>query len=420
MSRQTTASRPTSGEAPFKANEIFFSRTDDRGVIASGNKVFQRVADYDWTELLGAPHKVIRHDDMPKAVFWLLWETIKKGQPIGAYVKNLAKDGLYYWVFAIVTPVEGGYLSVRIKPTSDLKKTVEEEYAALRAKEKKEGLSPEASAKLLMARINELGFTDYTSFMAHALSQELASRGEQMGITCDLQMDQFNGITEAVKKVETETAALFRTFEKIRGIPHNMRILASRLEAAGGPISVISANYGIMSHEIGTWVAEFMNDSSSAFSEIVTAVHEGLFLKGTAMVQSEACTAFLKESHWSSDDVAQREAAILKSQAEHYASLSNEGLCRILAQADRFSQAVRDMKRLITGLGATRMMCKIEGARLPKEGESLIEIIRQLDLFQDSIEQRLLQIDNLNRVIQTNAANLAGETSPTASLKAAG
>lgn len=92
-------------EVPFTFEELFFSRTNWRGVILAGNSVFQRVSLYSWDELIQKPHNVIRHPDMPKGVFWLLWDTIKKGEPVGAYVKNRAKDGRYYWVFAIVTPI---------------------------------------------------------------------------------------------------------------------------------------------------------------------------------------------------------------------------------------------------------------------------------------------------------------------------
>ncbi|KDB05361.1 hypothetical protein U879_02085 [Defluviimonas sp. 20V17] len=88
-----SSSRPNAGEAPFAIHEIFYSRTDPRGVIQSGNDVFQRVADYPWDRLIGAPHKVIRHPDMPRAVFWLLWQTIQQGRPIGAYVKNRHPTG---------------------------------------------------------------------------------------------------------------------------------------------------------------------------------------------------------------------------------------------------------------------------------------------------------------------------------------
>jgi len=107
---------------------------------------------------------------MPRAVFWLLWETIKAGNPVGAFVKNLAADGRYYWVYAVVTPIDGGYLSVRLKPTSPLLAVVEKEYKALRTRELAENLEPAESAALLLDRLKEMGFRNYDQFMAHALA----------------------------------------------------------------------------------------------------------------------------------------------------------------------------------------------------------------------------------------------------------
>ena len=116
----TREDRPVIDEpvADFAIEELFLSRTDERGVIQSGNSVFARLAGYEWKELIGAPHRLIRHPDMPKGVFHLMWETLKAGHSFGGYVKNRSKDGRYYWVFAVVVPVEGGYLSVRLKPSA--------------------------------------------------------------------------------------------------------------------------------------------------------------------------------------------------------------------------------------------------------------------------------------------------------------
>ena len=113
-----TKPQPRNVESPFALSELFFSRTDLRGVIHSGNRVFTRVSGYTAAELAGRPHNIIRHPEMPRAVFELLWENLKADRPICAYVKNMAKDGSYYWVFASVYPVPGGYLSIRLKPTS--------------------------------------------------------------------------------------------------------------------------------------------------------------------------------------------------------------------------------------------------------------------------------------------------------------
>jgi PAS domain S-box-containing protein len=94
----------TGREAFFPENEIIVSKTDLVGRMTYVNQTFCRVAGYRESELLGQPHSIIRHPDMPRAVFKLLWDTITAGKEIFAYVKNKAKDGDFYWVFAHVTP----------------------------------------------------------------------------------------------------------------------------------------------------------------------------------------------------------------------------------------------------------------------------------------------------------------------------
>lgn len=95
---------PTGREVTFSPDEVIVSKTDRRGVITYANEVFQRVSGYAEAELLGQPHNLIRHPDMPACVFKLLWDTLAAGQEIFAYVNNLARDGRHYWVFAHVTP----------------------------------------------------------------------------------------------------------------------------------------------------------------------------------------------------------------------------------------------------------------------------------------------------------------------------
>jgi aerotaxis receptor len=120
---------------------------------------------------------------MPRVVFQLLWDYIQAGRPIVAYVKNLAHDGRYYWVVALVTPMAGGYLSVRFKPTSPLRHTVEQLYKDLRAVEasiedqshdRKAAIT--ASRSVLDSALRKLGFSDYDEFMRHATKTEMQSR----------------------------------------------------------------------------------------------------------------------------------------------------------------------------------------------------------------------------------------------------
>lgn len=95
---------PTQKEVFFDARDIIVSKTDLKGRITYANDVFLAIAGYREREVLGRPHSIIRHPDMPRAVFKLLWDTVMAGQEIFAYVKNITKNGDHYWVFAHVTP----------------------------------------------------------------------------------------------------------------------------------------------------------------------------------------------------------------------------------------------------------------------------------------------------------------------------
>ncbi|TAK48659.1 MAG: PAS domain S-box protein [Xanthobacteraceae bacterium] len=95
---------PTNVEVTFDAADIIVSKTDLKGRITYANKVFCDVAGYTRDELVGQPHSIVRHPDMPRSVFKLLWDTIASGQEVFAYVKNMTRRGDFYWVFAHVTP----------------------------------------------------------------------------------------------------------------------------------------------------------------------------------------------------------------------------------------------------------------------------------------------------------------------------
>ncbi|MGQ9365440.1 PAS domain-containing protein [Azospirillum sp. ST 5-10] len=121
----------TGVERFFDADEVIVSKTDLKGRITYANRVFQRVAGYTEDELMGAPHSIVRHPDMPRCVFKLLWDTLGAGQEIFAYVVNRAKNGDHYWVFAHVTPsydqagrVIGYHSSRRVPERPALEKVV--------------------------------------------------------------------------------------------------------------------------------------------------------------------------------------------------------------------------------------------------------------------------------------------------------
>ncbi len=168
-----TLVRPTGVERTFGNDEIIVSKTDAKGVITYANDVFLRVSAYAETEVVGKPHNVIRHPDMPRAVFKLMWDTIQAGEEIFAYVLNLAGDGAHYWVFAHITPSLDpggrivGYHSNRRCPDRAAVAEAQGLYRRLRTVERQAGSSPaglQASTDALATVLAESGRT-YDEFV---------------------------------------------------------------------------------------------------------------------------------------------------------------------------------------------------------------------------------------------------------------
>lgn len=152
----------------FDEDQFIVSKTDLGGRITYGNSLFIRISGYDEEQLIGAPHNILRHPDMPAVVFKLLWDTIKNGHEIFAYVKNKTKNGDFYWVFAHVTPSFdrnrkiSNFHSVRRKPQKKALEIIEPIYKQLLNLEKQSGIS--ASENALNQLLKEKGLT-YEEFI---------------------------------------------------------------------------------------------------------------------------------------------------------------------------------------------------------------------------------------------------------------
>ncbi|MGR3825441.1 MAG: PAS domain-containing protein [Salipiger marinus] len=401
----------TLGEVPFEAKELFFTRTDERGVIQEGNSVFQRVSGFTWDELKGAPHKVVRHPDMPKGVFHLYWERLKDGKNVAAYVKNRTKDGRFYWVFAVAWPIEGGYISVRMKPSSELFAQVRGIYADMLQAEKEQGLQAGRSAQMLLDRLAQHGFASYEGFMAAAIATEMEERARRIGVKLDQRQQRFLVMSRTIADIKAQTDQMTEIIKAIRTVPMNMRILASRLENAGGPISAISVNYGSMLDEMASWVRGFVDGEDSTYVRMRETIQRGQFLVCAAAMQGEMSEMFNDDTrHGENTSDLADDKTRLDGEERMFQRSAQEALKVVEMEAMRLGRSVLDMKRYVTGLSSTRMMCKIESAALTGTGDSLSGIVDQLDAGQDEIEARLAKIVELNTVIQSNTGMLRAMT----------
>jgi len=159
---------PVEREKEVTAIDLIVSKADAEGNITYVNPIFSKISGYSHGELLDQPHSILRHPDMPKVIFKYLWDNLKAGNDVVAFVKNLCKDGSYYWVLATVRTAKNpdgsfrNYLSTRRRVSPEAKKTIGEFYAKLLETEKREGV--EASEKVFEDFLRENGLTDSESF----------------------------------------------------------------------------------------------------------------------------------------------------------------------------------------------------------------------------------------------------------------
>lgn len=159
--------QPKNNERTFEKSVLLVTKTDLKGKITYANRAFMDIVAMSENELVGKPHNVIRHPDMPKIIFKLLWSYLQEKKEIHAYVKNICSDGSFYWVMANVTPsyFQGkvvGYHSSRRLPTPKSLEIIIPLYKQLLQAEKIGGI--QASEKIMNTLLKEKG-VNYDEFI---------------------------------------------------------------------------------------------------------------------------------------------------------------------------------------------------------------------------------------------------------------
>jgi PAS domain S-box-containing protein len=163
---------PTQQERLMRDDDFIISKTDLKGRITYCNRIFIEFSGYSEQELLGSQHNIVRHPDMPRGVFKFLWDTLGQQKECFAYVKNMSKDGSFYWVLANVTPdlnaqgVAEGYFSVRRKPNRGAVAALSDVYQLMLNEERRAGPKDAcaASLALLTSVLNQKGVS-YEKFI---------------------------------------------------------------------------------------------------------------------------------------------------------------------------------------------------------------------------------------------------------------
>lgn len=160
--------KPIDNEHILRDIDLVVSKSNAEGDITYANPVFLKLSGYTQGDLLDKPHAILRHPDMPKAIFKFLWDNLKQENSVVAFVKNLCKDGSFYWVLATVKVAKNkdgsfrNYISTRKRVTDSAKITISKLYAQLLKIEHEDG--DEASQKVLLDFLSEANIDNTEKF----------------------------------------------------------------------------------------------------------------------------------------------------------------------------------------------------------------------------------------------------------------
>lgn len=378
-------------EGVFEFKELFFSRTNKNGIIASGNDIFRRVSGYDWQELIGQPHNIIRHPDMPRAVFYLLWETIQQGKPIGAYVKNNSKNNKPYWVFALAMPIDDGYLSIRLKPSSQYFDIIQKEYASLREIELRDRISPKESLSHLSSRITALGFESYEHFMLESMTKEILGRQTQTGENNNEYIQSLSKMISYGDDLLKDTRLVFNSYTDAKFIPVNLAIKATHINPAENVIGVIANYYQKMISEAETVLKSFQETAA----KVLQHLRSNQFFLCSHFLQNQTIAYFSNQN--SSGEVDSKiEMQILNDLNNKYLNQTSRSLQEVKNLLKTFCESTTRLRAAITSLEIVRLKSKIEVSKL-ENGSEFDVVNEELRTFQESTGKTILVLEKTTR-----------------------
>lgn len=413
---------PQNRERAFNISELFFSTTDPKGIIKTCNDLFVRVSGFPSTELIARPHNIIRHPDMPRAVFKLLWDFLLSGRSIGAFVKNMAATGEYYWVFALAAPIDEGYLSVRLKPSSAFLPIVQGLYTELLELENSYGddwrSGMDAAYNELGNRLNKLGFNSYEAFMGEALREELVSRSKLMkaesSLTSTAQDRALSSLTSMVTLRDklTATAKELHSFVFELGlVAINASVQAAHLGNEGHTLAVIGGEVAEVSRNITAEVGNLRDYTS----ELSKKIGEASFALSMACLQSEMSASFRQDkiSNPRSDEEEIRDLGarsddlckMLEELAAKSSASASQSLRSLAGTMKRFKSFCEFLTRILMTLQFAYVTGKTEASKVQHgEGFSVLldDLITLSTAARGSLDELSLNVGTVERTVSNN------------------
>ncbi len=411
-------------EASFNIDEMFFSHTDRKGRILYGNDVFIRVSEYSEDELLNKPHNIIRHPDMPKTVFKLLWDTLLTTTPnqttehlsientIVAYVKNKSKSGKYYWVLALVFPFQDGFLSVRLKPTTVYFEKAQELYKQMLLLERGLNLdkASEKAGQFLMQELGKLGFVNYQSFMITALAEEIKNR-QKLLPTAKNKIDQktndlisnllstagsLETLQQTSARLETKANTLLEEFRELQFLCMNLTISAAKYEKRGAAISVTADTFDRWGREIKKIIDEFL----STLSLLKKSVHDTRIILNSAFLQTEMALIFSR-----SEQRSEEYETSLTQMANRNIEHTKQSITHLNDAFFAYFQSMQKLSESVLAMKIVRLNSRIETVYLPDNGSMIESTVQGVTTFIQALEANTTAISEETQIAKQTIEN---------------
>lgn len=386
--------KPIDEPRRFEPHELFFSLTDKQGRIRYGNQVFTRVSAYEQEELLGKPHNLIRHPDMPRCVFRLLWDYIQSGKTIAAYVKNLAADGRYYWVLAVAMPCRDGYLSIRLNPSSPMFTATKSLYAevlafesAVEADQGKQAAIEQSTVRLVEG-LKKLGFDTYEDFMCSALKAELLSREVAVKANPNTQPIASGSTSAALTELLSGLAGVKRQLQNVFSSMDVFETLSQQLSSKqeamqdlGPSLSILALNANLSATRLGdegvvlTAVSKLLGEQSKAADQRIARLLQRMqpccktaqsacFEIAVSQLEAEICESFaveLAESYaQGSDDLIAESLAFLTGELTKRCQGVLDSLHALWSDTRLMNEASLELERSVSQMQFSQLNGKMD------------------------------------------------------------
>ena len=416
-----TRVRPTGAHHEVGINDMFFSTTDERGVIKESNNVFIRLSRYSRDQLAGAPHNIIRHPCMPGGAFYAMWNTLHAGKPFVAYVHNLAKDGSQYDVLATVTPLKaGGYLSVRMRACcTDIFNAASSIYEQVRELEDgyiSQGCNrreaAEKGAGNIIEKLNGAGFPSYDEFQWTVLPAEVMRREAQVDgkpPRRDTATGELRIIHDAVHSVYDELNQWMEELERLGELSTQLKNAGEKINQELDTTGRLTAQIEVLNRESGARYEDILMplrvwvQMRGIISAKIVNVVDGI----AALDRAGAETRFgVALARLQTTMMANFVAELIDGEADEHSAAS---ICML-------AQAIRDGVEAMQGqtMEHRRQAEAVETAI--KSVISLMEIPQQLITDWQAVSQRQLPGD-LAELLRLVSGSIEGATIAIANLK---